>query len=77
VKTPKDQGEAFLPWSDEQFSEAWEAWKKHLLKAHSFKYRNPGEEQRQLNRLDSKANGELETALELIQEAIEAGKLKI
>ena len=77
VKTPVGETEAIHPWKSEEFKKAWQAWKKHLLTVHSFNYRSIGEEQRQLNRLDSKANGELEIALELIQESIDAGKLKI
>lgn len=58
-----------LPWGDEAFKDAWTAWKAER-KAHKRPYKTPRAEQTALNQLYKKTNGQLQQALEAIDDAI-------
>lgn len=75
VKGPESES-AFMPWPDELFCDAWKAWKEHLNSVHQMAYKTTGEEQKHLNRLESRSNGDQQAAIETLKQAIEAGKSK-
>ena len=75
VKGPEMEP-AFMPWPDELFCEAWKAWKVHLKSSHQTSYKTSGEEQKQLNRLESRSNGDQQAAIDTLRQAIESGKSK-
>jgi len=58
-----------LPWGDDAFKEAWLDWKAER-KAHKRPYKTPKAEQTALNQLYKQTNGELQHALEAINDAI-------
>lgn len=57
-----------MPWPDRRFKEVWEFWKKYKYNEwRRFKYKSEQSEQTALNLLYKMANGDLETAIAIIQ----------
>ena len=69
-KQPK---ELVYPFSDKSFHNLWEVWKKYKKQQHNFTYKGEISEQAALKEVGELANGNLNLALKLIQNAINNG----
>jgi len=68
----KDSKEIIYPWTENEFIEVWEFWKKYQKEQFRFTYKPIGE-QGVLSRLKELSDGNLGTAMLIIKQSIQSG----
>ena len=69
VKEPKPKIEIQYPYQDEDFLQAWQAWKDHRFKQHKFKYKSVISEQAAMTHLASLGDSK-EICIKIIAQSI-------
>lgn len=69
IEESDERNQIDMPWPDDAFSQKWEEWKEER-KAHKRPFKTPRAEQTALKQLFKKSEGDLQVALEAIDDAI-------
>lgn len=63
----------YFPWSSEEFTECWKAWKMYKSKEFGFKYKSTQSEQSSIKELSNKADGDEQKAIQIITQSMANG----